>query len=70
MAMRNSARALGGSCFISATPPKRKSVMPLISMPFRRATSECDSSWRTMETKSPSIPATAMIQCVAGARSG
>jgi len=60
----NSALALGGSSDISATPPNRNSVIPFIGRPWRRATSEWDSSWSTTEANSPRAPAAPMIQQV------
>jgi len=44
MAILNSSQAVGGSSSICATPPKMNSVMLLMGMPLRRATSACDNS--------------------------
>ena len=62
MAIRNSVFALVGSSPISATPPKIKRVIPWIGTPDCRATSECASSWITIELKNPNAPAAAMSQ--------
>jgi len=61
-AIRNSSRALVGSWCNSATPPKMNSVMPEIGIAKCRATSECESSWKTIEKNRPIVPATAIHQ--------
>ena len=62
MAMKNSIFGVLGSSFISATPPKMKSVMPSISSPYFRAMREWENSWIRMETKRPIAPTKPMIQ--------
>ena len=69
-AVRNSARALGGSRSRLDTPPKRKSVMRSTGTPKRLATREWASSWRTTETKKRIVAATAVASAVAVVQSG
>ena len=62
IATRNSARGVGGSSVISATPPNRNRVMPRIGTSWRRAIRAWPSSWSTMEAKKRRAPITPMIQ--------
>ena len=50
-AIKNSARADGGSRVRFATPPSRKSVIDETDMRKRRATSECASSCASTDAK-------------------
>ncbi len=69
-AMKNSARADGGSCSMLDTPPKRNSVMLRTRRPFRPATSECASSWSRMQPKKSSDARSATLSCCIRGQSG
>ena len=70
MAIRNSARAEGGSPFMRATPPKMNKVMPSMGTPWARPTSACASSCARIDPKNSSAASTARLQFSAGGHSG
>jgi hypothetical protein len=51
-----------GSSVISATPPKRKRVMPRIGMPTVRAAKAWPNSWSTIQAKKAKAAARPMPQ--------
>ncbi len=59
-----------GSLAMLATPPSRKRVTPLTSMPCRWATSACANSWTRTETKSRTLATKATPQYVSGLQPG
>jgi hypothetical protein len=61
--MRNSESALSGSRRRFETPPNRKSVIECTGSLKRRATIECESSWRsTLPKKSRVVTAASSIR--------
>src|SRR6185295_15372044 len=69
-ATRSSERALGGSHAISATPPKKKSVIPRMEIPWRRATREWASSWTITDANRPRAAMAPIPQYTGGERPG
>ena len=69
-AMRNSARAVGASDSISATPPSNQSVMAFTRMPSRWATRLCPSSWARIDPKNKTTPDKPVSQYAAPEKPG
>ena len=51
-------------------PPKMNSVIPRMGSPYRRATREWESSWKTIEARMPTAQAAPIAQYRDPARSG
>jgi hypothetical protein len=49
---------------VCAIPPKMKSVIPSTGIPFRRATTEWESSWPSRETKKRRVALTPIARYV------
>ena len=64
-AIRRSARAVGGSPPSSDTPPRAPSVVEVTGTPYRRATSECASSWASSAAMNAIAHGTATAQYAA-----
>jgi len=62
MAIMNSALGLGGSCFISETPPRANNVIPAIGTRRLWAIRACMSSWTSTEPKRKRAAMIALIQ--------
>ncbi len=62
MAIKNSALGLGGSCFISDTPPRANRVIPAMGTRRFCAISACMSSCSSMEAKRNRAARMALIQ--------
>jgi len=58
VAMRNSAPAEGNDPLNRETPPNSQSVIPLISIPSRRATTACPSSCNSRDAKNRTVATT------------